>query len=129
MARRAMLDQIGALDESFFMFGEEVDLCLRATEAGWEVLLVPCPPIIHAQAGSTGKTPERILRLYRSKLRYARKHWSPVSAKLLLTMIQASAFAKLSVFGLLALCKPSLTDQRRLWHTVATQVCQEGFTS
>lgn len=129
MARRAMLNQIGLLDESFFMFGEEVDLCLRAVRAGWKVILVPSTPIVHAHAGSTGKTPERILRLYRGKLHYARKHWPFLNVTLLLTMIRISALAKLSVFGLLALGNPNLIDKRRLWHKVVTQVCRTGFTS
>jgi GT2 family glycosyltransferase len=128
MARRAMLDQVGLLDESFFMFGEEVDLCLRATQAGWKVILVPSAPIIHAQAGSTGKTPERILRLYRGKLRYAHKHWSLLSAALLLTLIRISVLGKLSLYGLLSLGKPALANTRQQWQRTAGQVFQRGFT-
>lgn len=122
MARRAMLDQIGLLDESFFMFGEEVDLCLRATQAGWKVLLVPAAPIIHAQAGSTGKTPERILRLYRGKLRYANKHLGATATKGLRLLMLVSAFGKRIGFGVASLVKPYLVPQWRLWAQVSGEI-------
>ena len=115
MARRTMLDQIGVLDESFFMFGEEVDLCYRATKAGWKVCLVPSPPLIHVRAGSTGKTPERILRLYRGKLRYFQKHQGIVRSWLLLTLFRLTTVAKLIIYSILSTFRPAAAAQRRLW--------------
>lgn len=74
MARRQALDEFGLLDERFFMFNEEVDLCKRAHAAGWKVLHVPDAVTIHVAGGSTGITAGRILRLYRGKLQYFEKH-------------------------------------------------------
>jgi len=47
LCRRAMLQQIGAYDENFFTWFEEVDLCRRAQKAGWQVWYNPAAQIIH----------------------------------------------------------------------------------
>lgn len=115
MARRVMLDQIGLLDERFFMFAEEVDLCYRADCAGWGVYLVPSPPLLHVNAGSTGKTPSRIMRLYRGKVLYARKHGGPLRSAAIELMIYVSAISKTVAYLLGALLLPSLHQQHSLW--------------
>ncbi|MCU0507595.1 MAG: glycosyltransferase family 2 protein [Anaerolineae bacterium] len=127
MARRSMLDEIGLMDERFFMFGEEVDLCYRATRAGWKVLLTPSAPIIHIRAGSSGRTPERMMRLYRGKMQYARKHWSPASASLLLAAIRFSTFAKGCASELASALRGDPANDNRLWRKVANGVREEGF--
>src|ERR1700722_13610608 len=47
LLRRAALEQVGTFDERFFMYFEEVDLCLRLRDAGWKVLFVPAAKVIH----------------------------------------------------------------------------------
>lgn len=74
LVRRAMLDEIGLLDERFFMFSEEVDLCKRASIAGWKVVHVAGAKVVHVGGGSSGLTSRRVLQLYRSKLQYFHKH-------------------------------------------------------
>ncbi|WP_102110479.1 glycosyltransferase family 2 protein, partial [Oceaniglobus roseus] len=61
MARRAMLDRIGLFDETFFLYYEETDLCLRAARAGWETWYVPEARVVHVGSVSTGmRTWERV---------------------------------------------------------------------
>lgn len=75
MVRRATIEQVGFLDEQFFMYSEEVDWCYRIREAGWHLYLLPSAQAIHIGGGST--TPVRIdmfVQLFRSRVLFFRKH-------------------------------------------------------
>lgn len=52
--RQTMLDQIGLFDETFFLYFEETDLCLRAARAGWHAVYVPQSEVVHIGSVSTG---------------------------------------------------------------------------
>lgn len=54
MLRRAMLDEIGLFDETFFLYFEETELCHRAARAGWECWFVPDSRVVHVGSASTG---------------------------------------------------------------------------
>ena len=53
MIRKEVLDTVGFLDESFFMYGEDLDICYRVKQAGWEIFYVPDTEIIHFKGEST----------------------------------------------------------------------------
>ena len=83
LLRRAALDRIGGLDESYFMYTEEVDLCYRLAQAGWELWYVPAAAVTHFGEGSSGQVREAMyLQLYRSKVRFYRKFGGPRRARL-----------------------------------------------
>jgi GT2 family glycosyltransferase len=52
--RREVFEQIGLLDEGYFLYFEEVDFCFRARKAGWDVWYVPQSRIVHLEGASTG---------------------------------------------------------------------------
>ena len=54
MMRRRMLDEIGRFDETFFLYFEETDLCLRAARAGWQTWYVINSMVLHEGSSSTG---------------------------------------------------------------------------
>ncbi len=56
MIRRAALDEIGPLDEGFFLYFEEVDLCRRARRAGWDCWHEPTARVAHLEGQATGVT-------------------------------------------------------------------------
>ena len=73
--RRKALDEVGLLDEDFFMYGEDIDLSCRLLNAGWHNCYLPCR-IIHYKGGSTDKTTVRYVRVfYQAMLIYFRKHY------------------------------------------------------
>jgi GT2 family glycosyltransferase len=75
IVRRSASEQVGWLDESFFMYSEEVDWCIRLKRHGWEVYCVPEAQVIHYGAQSTQQVRGPMLvELYRSRYLYARKH-------------------------------------------------------
>jgi N-acetylglucosaminyl-diphospho-decaprenol L-rhamnosyltransferase len=64
MVRRAVFEKIGLLDESFFVYYEETDFCLRAKRGGWSSWYVPASIIVHLEGQNTGvsdrkKAPKR----------------------------------------------------------------------
>lgn len=77
LTRRAMED-VGTLDESFFMYCEEIDWCLRAKQRGWQIYQIPSARVVHHVAQSTRQFREEMfVELHRSRYRLFRKHYSP----------------------------------------------------
>lgn len=64
MIRRECLETVGLLDDSYFMYGEDVDFCWRAKEAGWRVFYVPTATILHHKGESTRQRSYRMIRLW-----------------------------------------------------------------
>jgi GT2 family glycosyltransferase len=78
LARRAVIEQVGLLDERFFMYSEEVDWCYRMREAGWAIWQEPRARVTHVGGAATRQFRSRMLiALYESRLRFFRKHYSP----------------------------------------------------
>lgn len=59
--RRAVVDQIGVLDEGYFMYGEEMDWCWRARAAGWEVHWLPTAVVTHLGGRAAARVPYAML--------------------------------------------------------------------
>ena len=67
--------QVGLLDEDYFIYSEEIDLCYRLQKAGWSLYWVPQAQVIHYGGQSTLQVAsEMFLQLYQGKLLYFRKH-------------------------------------------------------
>ncbi len=54
MVRRQVFEEIGLLDEQFFMYYEEVDFCRRANHAGWGCAFIPESTVVHLEGGASG---------------------------------------------------------------------------
>ncbi len=76
LIRRAVLDQIGLLDERFFAYQEDTDFCIRAGKAGWQVYYFPQAQIIHygGEGGSRAHPYRSIIEWHRSYFLYYRKN-------------------------------------------------------
>ncbi len=76
MLRREALDEVGVFDEAFPMFFNDVDLCKRLWDAGWEVWFTPTATMIHEHGAATSKVPLRMaLESHRSQVRFYCKHY------------------------------------------------------
>lgn len=82
MIRQDVIDRIGLFDETYFLYFEETDLCLRAARAGWHTLYVPQSRVSHIGSVSTGmKTWDRIPQFWLdSRLHYFTKNHGPAYA-------------------------------------------------
>lgn len=74
LLRRAALEQVGPLDERFFLYAEEVDLFMRLREAGWQVLFTPELEVLHVGGVSTGRSRRVHLIHSHSVYLYFEKH-------------------------------------------------------
>ena len=80
--RREALDEVGLFDEEFFLYSEEVDLCVRLRQAGWEVEYFPEATVVHHESRFSSEIPERrVNEMWRSRHRYWRKHHSAAGAR------------------------------------------------
>lgn len=94
LARKAALDAVGGLDERFFLYEEDVDLCLRVRRAGWRVLFTPRAVVQH-HLGKSMETVPALSRLEydRSHLRFYAKHRGLGAVALLRLYLAGSAAA------------------------------------
>jgi GT2 family glycosyltransferase len=77
MIRREAFDEVGLLDEDLFMYGDDVDWCRRARNAGWQVMFYPGGQAIHDRGKITAPYPVRFaVAQQRSVLHYWTKHHS-----------------------------------------------------
>lgn len=104
LVRREAFDKVGGLDEQYFMYAEEVDLCYEMNRHGWEVWYHPDAKVIHVAGASSRNRPvAREEDLYRSRLRFFRKHYGTGAAQLLKLQMCGFTAAKIGVHGLLRL--------------------------
>ncbi len=75
LVRRDLLERLEGWDEQFFLYCEDIDLCKRVKDAGFEVLFEPAAVAVHA-GGHSGSRPGLYATLAESRIRYARKHGS-----------------------------------------------------
>ena len=76
LVRREAFEQVGLLDEDFFMYGEDIDWCYRMKQAGWEIYYYPRTSIIHYKgAGKKRKARKMIYEFHRAMLLFHRKHF------------------------------------------------------
>lgn len=93
---------VGGLDSGFFMYAEEVDLCFALRRAGWEVWYEPAARVTHLGGGSSQhRRPQREGDLYRSRVRFFRKHYGALQATLLKGLIYLLTLIKMSAHGTL----------------------------
>ena len=80
LVRQDALTTVGMLDESFFMYGEDLDWCLRFRKAGWTVVFLPEAEAVHHGGASSANAPVRFyVEKQRADLRYWAKHHSPAA--------------------------------------------------
>ena len=98
MIRREVFEDIGLMDEDYFLYFEETDFCLQAQRKGWELWFVPESRIVHLIGASTGfthldkKLPRRPRYWFDSRRRYFLKNFGAVYA-LLADIAHLSGFA------------------------------------
>lgn len=88
LIRKEIFQSLGGFDTNFFMYSEEVDLCLRIRQAGWHLYHLPAAKVVHYGGQSTCQVHDSMfLELYRNKVRFFKKHygaWQAAAYKSLL---------------------------------------------
>lgn len=125
--RREAFQAIGGFDESFFLYAEDVDLCFRFRNAGWEVRFTPAARVIHVEGASTRQVrAESMLRFFDSLARLYRRYYPPswrarlrrVVALILLERLVRDILKQ--AFTRDATRRRALAADARLWHGLLT---------
>ncbi|MBV6401886.1 MAG: hypothetical protein CNIPEHKO_02189 [Anaerolineales bacterium] len=111
LVRRAALDQIGLLDEGYFIYGDEADLQYRLNKAGWKVVFLPNSSIVHFGGRSMDRWKRRKM-VYRGKMMFYKKNYGFVSAFFLRVLFFLMSLVKLLVW-VVGLVIPSKNDQAK----------------
>jgi GT2 family glycosyltransferase len=99
MVRRKAVEQVGLLDEKFFLFLEETDWCYRIKKAGWEVYHIPGAEVLHFQGKSAeAQKGKARIEYYRSRYHYFRKNRGSLET----SVLSIGLMIKLSVELILA---------------------------
>jgi GT2 family glycosyltransferase len=115
LVRRSVFVSLGGFDVRYFVFFEEVDLSLRARQAGWSSVFLAEAQAFHASAGGSSQVKaKRLFYSLRSRLLYGFKHFSPWSAWVLLAVTLVLEPVSRSVFSLL---RGDISDVRNTWES------------
>lgn len=89
--RREAFEAVGGFDPDFFLYAEEVDLCYRLWEAGWEVHFAPVATVVHVGGASTApRRAEMEAQRTESARRFYRRHYSPLRVAVLDGLIRTA---------------------------------------
>ena len=95
LMRRAALDKVGLLDETFFMYGEDIDMSYRITQGGYKNYYFPETRIIHYKGESTKKTSVNyVFVFYKAMEIFANKHFGGKKASLFSFLINIAIYIK-----------------------------------
>lgn len=84
LVRSEVIETVGLMDESYFMYSEELDWCRRIKEAGWRIVYYPEAEVVHYEGKSSEQAvTSRHINFQRAKLRYFRKFHGPYASALL----------------------------------------------
>lgn len=129
LLRRDAMASVRGFDERYFMYYEEVDLCRRMAQAGWEVHFTPAARVTHVGGASTSQyRTEMLIRHFQSTLQYYSQHYSGLRLGFWLTAMRVKRMALLARDSalLLNVTDPGerriLEDQRRAWLATSIHV-------
>jgi GT2 family glycosyltransferase len=98
LIRKEVLDKIGLLDETFFMYGEDIDLSYRITKAGWKNYYFAGSRIIHYKGESTKKLSTNYVKIfYKAMVIFAEKHYAGGNQKLFKLFINLAIYGRASI--------------------------------
>ncbi len=111
MVLREVIEQVGPLDEDYFMYGEDIDWCYRIVARGFAVWYDGCVDVLHRKGGSGGKRSVESLRHFYSTmgLYYRKRHGDGCVAVVVRAALGALFFAHAAVL----VVRHELADQRK----------------
>lgn len=101
MVPRRALEQVGGLDERFFMYGEDLDWSLRFLKAGWRVVFFAEAEALHYGAASSDQAPTRFyVEMVRANLQYFQKHSGRLGGLVFLFATGIHELLRVAVYGI-----------------------------
>ena len=123
LLRRKALEQVGPLDEQYFMYTEEMDLCYRLAQAGWELWWVPQAVVTHHGEASSKQVREAMyVQLYRSKVQFYRKTGGEHRAAYFKRLVRLAYWPRLAVATLCTPLSPTIATQARTYRRLLAEL-------
>lgn len=115
LARREVWNELGGLDEHYFMYGEDVDFSMRARAAGYRPVLFPEARLVH-EVGQCSDTPvHKSLLLYRGKASLVHRHWRGPARRLGIGLLALGAGLRAGLCALTGRKNGSADRWNELW--------------
>ncbi len=118
---RSLWEELGGLDETFFMYAEEADYCIRAIQKGYQPRVTPDARIIHHGGVSETNLSGKMLKLLKGKAELINKHAASWQKPIYKGLLQLHVFNKLFSLTLFSLLKNSKKEVLSEWQKVYRQ--------
>lgn len=123
LLRRGALEQVGLLDDQFFMYTEEVDLCYRLDQAGWSLWWVPQAIVKHYGEASSRQVHEAMyLELYHTKIQFYRKTGGEAQATRFKRLVRVAYWSRLAIAASGAPFSSTLFAQARTYRRLLAEL-------
>jgi GT2 family glycosyltransferase len=123
LAPKTVWDELGGLDERYFMYGEDVDMAMRARALGYRPVICPTAELVHEVGRSSDTSVHKTLLLYRGKASLVRAHWHGPARWLALFFLAAGTGLRAALSHL----RGGATDRWQIvWRERATWL--QGYT-
>lgn len=129
LLRREVYAQVGGLDETIFMYGEDMDLCYRIRQHGYDIVYLPVFPVIHYGGGSGSQVWSRAHReslIYLANFHFYRKHLGALRLVLVRCIYAGGASLKILLYAMGSLRpgkrRRSLNELKTQWTVLLTQL-------
>lgn len=108
MVRRKTINEVGMLNETYFMYGEDIDWCYRIKEGGWKIFYHPKVSIVHYKGASSRKKPFKIVyEFHRAMFVFYKNHFAPKYNLFINSLVYLGVSIKLSAAVTLNVLKKS----------------------
>jgi GT2 family glycosyltransferase len=123
LLRRSAANAVGNLDEDFFVYGDEVDLCKRLADAGGHTLYVPHARVFHREGLSHGSSAQRrIVEFHRGRDLYMKKHHGAAQAFVVRVLVSLTYLER----ALASVVTRKHEPKRFMWHARAAMFPGHG---
>ena len=121
LTTRSLWDTLGGLDDTFFMYAEEADYCIRAIELGYQPIVTPDARIIHHGGVSEANFSGKMIKLLKVKAELITKHAEPWKQPILKKLLLMHVINKVLSYNMLVLLKRDKEDLLMEWRTIFRQ--------
>ena len=114
IVRKKAFYQIGGLDEQFYIYGEDLDLCKRMWDYGWYVRYVPSVKIVHHGGASSSNAPIKFyIEQQKTSIQYWKKHKTKNELYVYISIIIIHHFLRIIAFSITSIIRCNLNDSER----------------
>lgn len=123
LLRREALKEVGLLDDRYFMYTEEMDLCYRLLKAGWDIWWVPQAVVTHyGEASSQQMAEDMYIQLYQSKVQFHRKFGGPQRVQHFKFLLKLAYWPRWVMVSLGAQFRPQLAVRARIYRRLLSEL-------